>query len=147
MAADTGLFLAVSKDTNPLDGFLPPTTSTNVGGFPDYQKPGFNKDAIFIGFNDFGSSGGNAAIATIDKAAAFGGTLSYFVSHPEPQFRAMTPAQMHGDTTGGVEWFFSTDGSDVSGDTHACHEDDQLPEQQPDVHLHVDTCCAVSGSG
>ena len=29
----------------------------------------------------------------------------------------MTPAQMHGDTTGGVEWFFSTDGNDTGGDT------------------------------
>ena len=29
----------------------------------------------------------------------------------------MPPAQMHGDTTGGIEWFFSTDGSDAGGDT------------------------------
>ena len=29
----------------------------------------------------------------------------------------MPPAQMHGDTTGGVEWFVSTDGNDAGGDT------------------------------
>ena len=29
----------------------------------------------------------------------------------------MTPAQMHGDTTGGIEWFVSTDGNDAGGDT------------------------------
>jgi uncharacterized repeat protein (TIGR01451 family) len=29
----------------------------------------------------------------------------------------MPPAQMHGDTTGGVEWFVSTDGSDSGGNT------------------------------
>jgi hypothetical protein len=29
----------------------------------------------------------------------------------------MPPAQMHGDTTGGVEWFVSTDGTDAGGTT------------------------------
>jgi hypothetical protein len=113
-----GLFLVVSKDGNPLDGFLPTYDLSNLGGpTPDYPKPGFNKDAIFIAYNDFGSSGGNAAIVTIDKADALAGTLTDFVTHPEPQFRAMPPAQMHGDTTGGLEWFFSTDGNDVSGNS------------------------------
>jgi hypothetical protein len=118
---DTGLFLAVSLDGNPLHGFLPTYHLTNVGGFPDYAKPGFNKDAIFISFNNFGP-GGNAAatIAAIDKQAALSGTLTYFVSHPEFQFRAMPPAQMHGDAASrraSVEWFVSTDGNDVSGTT------------------------------
>lgn len=123
---DSGLFLAVSLDGNPLDGFLPTFHLTTVGGFPDYQKPGFNKDAIFISFNNFGPGGGSAAtIATIDKQAALSGTLTYFVSHPEFQFRAMPPAQMHMTQDGGgkrhapagVEWFVSTDGNDVSGTT------------------------------
>lgn len=123
---DSGLFLAVSLDGNPLHGFLPTFHLTNVGGFPDYEKPGFNKDAIFISFNNFGPGGGAAAtIASIDKQAALLGTLTYFVSHPEFQFRAMPPAQMHlsQDRGGnwyapaGVEWFVSTDGNDVSGTT------------------------------
>jgi hypothetical protein len=123
---DRGLFLAVSLDGNPLDGFLPTYHLTNVGGFPDYEKPGFNKDAIFISFNNFGPGGGAAAtIATIDKQAALLGTLTYFVSHPEFQFRAMPPAQMHMTQDGGghrhalagVEWFVSTDGNDFSGTT------------------------------
>ena len=143
----TGLFLAVSKDGNPLDGFLPTYHLTNVGGFPDYNKPGFNKDAIFISFNNFGPGGGSAAtIASIDKAAALSGTLTYFVSHPKFQFRAMPPAQMHRDkdrdehregdrdehrekdhdehhdkdhdkNMAGVEWFVSTDGTDAGGNT------------------------------
>jgi len=80
---DTGLFLAVSLDGNPLDGFLPTYHLTNVGGFPDYAKPGFNKDAIFISFNNFGPGGNTSAtIAAIDKLAALSGTLTYFVSHP-----------------------------------------------------------------
>lgn len=111
----TGLFLAVSFDGNPLNGFLPTYHLTNVGGFPDYPKPGFNKDAIFISYNDFGGGGAQATIASIDKASALAGTLTYYVSHPQPQFRAMPPAQMHGDTRGGVEWFVSTDGSEFGG--------------------------------
>jgi hypothetical protein len=115
--ADSGLFLAVSGDGNPLHGFLPTYELTNVGGFPDYQKPAFNKDAIFISYNDFGGGGAAARIASVDKAAALTGTLIYYVSVPSFQFRAMPPAQMHGDTTGGVEWFVSTDGTDAGGST------------------------------
>lgn len=111
-----GLFLAVSFDGNPLDGFRT-YDLTNVGGFPDYQKPGFNKDAIFVSYNDFGSGDGAATIAVVDKAAAMSGTLNYTVAHPEFQFRAMPPAQMHGDHQGGVEWFVSTDGSETGGNT------------------------------
>ncbi len=116
--SDTGLLLAISVDSNALDGFLP-TYNLDVNGgagLPDYPKPGFNKDAIFVSFDDF-STTGQAKIATIDKAHAFAGTLDMFISTPEYQFRAMPPAQMNGDTTGGVEWFFSTDGTDAGGDT------------------------------
>src|SRR5713226_8737418 len=38
-STDRGLFLAVSSDGNPLLGFRT-YHLTNVGGFPDYQKPG-----------------------------------------------------------------------------------------------------------
>ena len=111
-----GLFLAVSNDANPLDGFLT-YDLTAVGGFPDYPKLGYNKDAIFISFNNFGNGTAAATIASIDKAAIFSGTLTYYVSVPNFQFRAMPPAQMHGDNIGGVEWFVSTDGSDAGGNT------------------------------
>ena len=115
---DTGLLLAVSKDSNFLDGFLPTYNLAVTGGagLPDYPKPGFNKDAIFIAFNNFATTG-DSEIATINKAAAFAGSLQMYLSVPAPEFRAMTPAQMNGDTTGGVEWFFSTDGNDTGGDT------------------------------
>ncbi len=120
-STNAGLFLAVSVDGDPTHGF---TTLhlTNVGGFPDYQKLGFNEDAIFISYNDFGGGGAAATIASIDKAAALSGTLTYFVSHPAFQFRAMPPAQMHGNgdnngIKGGAEWFVSTDGTDTGGST------------------------------
>ncbi|MBV8132437.1 MAG: hypothetical protein JO282_08015 [Alphaproteobacteria bacterium] len=117
---DSRLFFAVSRDGNPLHGFRsfhlinPPFPA----GFPDYPKIGFNKDAIFISFNNFGPGGGDAAtIDAIDKLAIFAGTLSFFVSVPQFQFRAVPPAQLHNDRTGGVEWFVSTDGTDAGGNT------------------------------
>jgi protocatechuate 3,4-dioxygenase beta subunit len=114
----TGLLLAVSKDGNPLDGFLPTYHLSNLAdAAADYEKPGFNKDGIFITFNDFNSGGGAATVISIDKAAALTGTLTDYISHPEFQFRGMPPAQMHGDTVGGTEWFFSTDGNDTGGNT------------------------------
>jgi hypothetical protein len=115
-SSNSGLFLAVSSDGNPLHAFH--TFHIANLGFPDYEKPGFNKDAIFISYNDFGPGGGAAAtILSIDKAAALSGSLIFFKSRPQFQFRAMPPAQMHGDTKGGVEWFVSTNGTDVSGDS------------------------------
>src|ERR1700730_6315381 len=120
----TGLFLALSNDGNPLHGFLPTFDLQDPpfpAGFPDYPKLGFNKDAIFISFNNFGPGGGDAAtVVSIDKLAAFTGTLRFFVAVPPKfQFRAMPPAQMHVDDKdgGGVEWFVSTDGTDAGGNT------------------------------
>jgi hypothetical protein len=116
-SSDNGLLLAVSVDRNPLHGFLPTYHLTDVGGSPDYQKLGFNNNAIFISYNDFGNGFGAATIASIDKAAVLSGTLTYFVSHPAYQFQAMPPAQMHGDKKGGVEWFVSTNGTNAGGRT------------------------------
>ena len=114
----TGLFLATSADGNPLDGFPNIYDITSgIGGAPDYPKPGYNKDAIFISYNNFGVGTAAATIVSINKAAALSGTLTYFVSTPEFQFRAMPPAQMHGDNKGGTEWFVSTDGTDAGGNT------------------------------
>jgi hypothetical protein len=113
----SGLLLAVSVDGNPLHGFLPAYHLTDVGGFPDYPKLGFNQDAIFISFNDYGSGSAAATIVSIDKAMASAGTLVHFVSHPAFQFRSMPAAQMHGDTPGGVQWFVSTGGSDFAGNS------------------------------
>jgi hypothetical protein len=115
-SADTGLFLAVSVDSTPVDGFIT-YDLTNLGGFPDYSKPGYTKDAIFIAYNDFGSNNGYIRIASIDKAAILGGSLVYYVNTPAAQFRAMPPAQMHNTLAGGAEWFVSTDGTDAGGTT------------------------------
>ena len=73
------------------------------------------------------------------------GTLIHYVSTPKFQFRAMPPAQMHGDTTGGVEWFVSTDGSDISGNTIRVTKMTELPQQRAEVHVHVAASHAVPG--
>src|SRR5260370_41659525 len=95
-STDRGLFLAVSTDGDPTHPFNT-FHLANLGCFPDHAKLGFNKDAIFISYNNFGPGGGGAVnIPSIDKAAALSGTLSYFVSVPQFQFRARPPAQMPG---------------------------------------------------
>ncbi len=105
----SGLFLAVSQTNDPTGAWYV-YDLTNVGGFPDFAKPGYNKDAIFISYNDFGSAGGYAAVAAINKAQALAGIYpAYYTSYPPPQFRAIPPARMHGDFTGGTEWFLSID--------------------------------------
>jgi len=111
-----GLFLAVSSDGNPLNGFAT-YDLTNVGGFPDYAKTGYNYDAIVVSYNDFGSLGGYAAIVAIDKAAILSGTLVTYNSVPRAQFRAIPPAQMHGSMPGDPMWFVSTDGTDQGGNS------------------------------
>lgn len=105
-SSDTGLFLAVSKGPDPTGGWWV-YDLTNVGGFPDFAKSGYNANAIFISYNDFGSNGGYAGVAVIDKAQALIGNLVYYTSYPPPQFRAIPPARMGDDFVGGTEWFMS----------------------------------------
>jgi len=117
---DEGLFLAVSYDGDPLHGFQTfpvPNVMPHFGLSADYPKIGFNRDAIFISYNNLGFGSGSLAIAAIDKAAALSGTLIFYYTSGIQQHRAMPPAQMHHDVEGGVEWFVSTDGTDRDGNT------------------------------
>jgi len=107
---DTGLYLAVSNDSNPLHGFV--VYSVPIGYVPDYPKMGWNKDAIFLSFNNFAVDADIYVIA-FDKSNP---NNHYISRSPVFQFRAAPPAQMHGDTAGGTEWFISvTDGADGFG--------------------------------
>ena len=102
---------------------------------------GFNKDAIFIGYNDFGSGGGAATIVAINKADAIAGRSDH-QRHPPRflQFRAMPPAQMHGDTTGGTEWFVSTDRRTPAATRCAVTELTDYLSSTPTFTLHVAAC-------
>jgi len=104
------LDLAISNDANPLDGFtyfaIPVAASGHLADFP---KMGYNVDAIVLAANDFGD--GHTVVTAIDKAAALSGSLVDYISIPPGfQFRAFTPAQMHGALPGQPMWFMVTDG-------------------------------------
>jgi len=108
-------FLAVSNDANPLDGFsaVYEVPLAAPGDLPDFTKFGYNADAIVLEAQDFSSSTGNfvqTVVTTVDKNALLSGTLTYYQSVPPAEFRALTPAQMHGAAPGSPMWFISTDG-------------------------------------
>jgi hypothetical protein len=120
------LLLAVSNDSNPLNGFseMHRVGITPPGDLADFPKLGFNADAVVLSVNDFGAGGGNPALATIDKSTLLdqdSNTIDVFYSTPAPNFRAMVPAQMHGALPGGPMYFIQerqyVDGSAIQAVT------------------------------
>ena len=115
-------------------GSCPPTTSTSHGGagLPDYPKPGFNKDAIFVEFNDFATTG-----AGHDCHDQQGRGLRRHAPDVRDDARVPVP----GHDPGADERRHDRRGGVVLLDRrqrhrrrhHAGHEDDQLLQQQPDV--------------
>jgi hypothetical protein len=110
-ANEANVLLAISNDSNPLDGFsrvydVPLAASGDVADFPKF---GFNAEAIVITANDFGD--GHSVVTTVDKAQALAGTLVYYQSTPAFNFRALTPAQMTGAAAGSPMWFMASTGN------------------------------------
>jgi protocatechuate 3,4-dioxygenase beta subunit/methionine-rich copper-binding protein CopC len=99
--------LAVSNDSNPLDGFNA-FDVPSAAGSADFPKFGYNADAIVIEANDFGD--GHSVVTAVDKAQALAGNLVYYQSTPSFNFRALTPAQMHGAQPGDPMWFMASTG-------------------------------------
>jgi hypothetical protein len=105
--------LAISTDANPTHGFshvyqVPLAAS---GDLADFAKFGYNADGIVIEAQDFlGNSFIQTVVTTVDKAAALSGTLTTYQSVPSAQFRALTPAQMHGASSGAPMWFMASAG-------------------------------------
>ena len=101
------LLLAVSLTSNPLDGFLPTYVidASPTGAIADYPKMGYNADAIVITYNEFGN--GLVKVAAVNKAQALAGALSFNISTPPAQFRAMPAAMMRGSKPGDPMWFLS----------------------------------------
>jgi hypothetical protein len=102
--------LAISADANPTHGFshvyeVPLAAS---GDLADFAKFGYNADAIVIEGNDFGD--GHSVVTAVDKAQAIAGALVYYQSTPSFNFRALTPAQMHGASSGAPMWFMASTG-------------------------------------
>ena len=110
--------LAVSNDANPLDGFstqflVPVSAAGTVADFPKY---GYNADAFVIEANEFGD--GHSVVTVIDKAQLLAGTLVTYQSTPSFNFRALTPAQMHGASPGDPMWFMASTGDPTYDGTH-----------------------------
>jgi methionine-rich copper-binding protein CopC len=108
-ASPGNIVLAISNDSNPLDGFSNIYSVPVAGTSADFDKMGFNYDAIVLEANDF-STTTQATITVINKADALAGTLVFFQSTPSFQFRALVPAQMNGSKPGDPMWFMAATG-------------------------------------
>jgi streptogramin lyase len=99
-----GVALVVSKDSNPLDGWLPAETVNFGSNVLDFPKVGFNADAYVITGNLFGPSDTPLQFVTVDKQQLFNGNFVDYLYQRHPgfpnYFRAEVPAQMHGATPG-----------------------------------------------
>ena len=75
----SNLLLAVSKDSNPFDGFHTYDLDVSEGGyFPDYTKIGWNADEVVITFNMYPGPG-NFHVQVLSFA-----TSSLFSATPPP---------------------------------------------------------------
>jgi hypothetical protein len=99
-----GVALVVSKDSNPLDGWLPAQVVDFGTNLLDFDKIGFNADAYVITGNLFGPSDTPLQVIAVDKAQLFAGNFVDYLYQRHPgfpdHFRAEVPAQMHGATPG-----------------------------------------------
>jgi len=115
-------WLAVSNDANPTDGFssVYEVPLAAPGDLPDFTKFGYNADALVMEAQDFSSTTGSflqTVVTSVDINALLSGTLTYYQSVPPAEFRALTPAQMHGAAPGAPMWFISTDGYNFPAST------------------------------
>ena len=114
------LDIAVSNTSNPLDGVtemhrisVGETDSTGHALWGDYDKLGFNADAVVVSLNmfTFTNSFSRVQLVTFDKSTLLDrnpATLTkYNVDRPSTYF-TMTPAVMHGAQPGDPLWFVQT---------------------------------------
>jgi hypothetical protein len=98
------ILFAVSNDANPLDGFkLQERIHVGSTDFLDFEKMGFNNDAVVITANDFfqGSFVQSLAGVSISKSDLLSGKFTDFLwQRDSSHFRAEVPAWMHGAAAG-----------------------------------------------
>jgi hypothetical protein len=112
------LLVAVSKDSNPLDGFTSYDLNASEGGgfFGDYPKLGFNNDEVVITENMYSNSSGNfdhvqvlsfatsSLFAAKPPATLTLGTDYFSVDRNLNDF-TLVPATMHGSKAGDPMYF------------------------------------------
>jgi sugar lactone lactonase YvrE len=113
------VLFAVSKDANPLDGWAE-MQRIHVGSsdFLDFDKLGFNANAVVITANDFinGYYLNSLQVIAIDKSTILDGKNStfkdYISQRDTSHFRAMVPARMHGARSSDPMYFVEEAGHD-----------------------------------
>jgi streptogramin lyase len=99
-----GVALVVSKDSNPMDGWLTAQIVDFGTNLLDFPKLGFNADAYVITGNLFGPSDTPLQVIAVDKSQLFQGNFVDYLYQRHPgfpdHFRAEVPAQMHGARPG-----------------------------------------------
>jgi hypothetical protein len=113
---DSSLLFAVSNDANPLHGFSEHRfqVGPEPGDFLDFEKIGYNADAVFLTAADDSSPDFAPVVITIDKASLLGPSpafVSYVSTPPVRDLAFFIPAQMHGAPTGMPEYFVQDAGS------------------------------------
>lgn len=113
--------LAVSNDSNPLDGWSemqkirtdePAPGVAGVQVWTDYPRIGWNKDAFVVTFNLFDENGADpntygVEVLTIQKSTLLDqnpATLNYLVNNRDSSNFTLMPATMQDDGTGGTMW-------------------------------------------
>jgi hypothetical protein len=110
------LLFAVSNDANPLHGFSEHRFQVGPapGDFLDFEKIGYNADAVFLTASDDSTPDFAPMVIAIDKASILGPSptfVSYVSTPPVHEFAFFIPAEMHGARTGMPEYFVQDAGS------------------------------------
>jgi hypothetical protein len=98
-------------------------SSVNEGGkqFPDFPKMGWNNDAVFVSFNQFGRSGfsHDLILAIAKSSITVGGTLTTHqtVVNTGSDINILIPARMHNEATGNLEYFVQATGGGAASAT------------------------------
>jgi sugar lactone lactonase YvrE len=106
-----GVLFAVSNDANPLHGFSEHLyqVGPGPGDLLDFDKIGYNADAVFLTATDQSSTPDHAPVViAIDKASILGPSpsfVSYVSTPPVHDLSFFIPAEMHGARIGMPEYF------------------------------------------
>ncbi len=112
-ATNNTFVLAVSKNQNPLDGFVGYSIPAPTGVFADFPTLGINNGAVTLSSNNFNASGNyvNSSVISIPKAQLLSGTsslsnISYF-NNNTGQF-GFTPEAVTSTAAGNTTTILST---------------------------------------
>jgi hypothetical protein len=106
----SSLLFAVSNDANPMHGFSEHRfqMGPEPGDFLDFEKLGYNADAVFLTATDDSTRDFAPVVIAIDKASLLGPNptfVNYVSTPPVHDLAFFIPAEMHGAQPGMPEYF------------------------------------------